>query len=105
MSGCSTVKKLFTINNESLFLSERNLRPTDRTIRYMVTDYAEDAGLEDVSCHTLRHTFGKNLADAGVRLEQIAYLMGHDDIETTRKYVLPSKNDLRKNVELISEKK
>jgi integrase/recombinase XerD len=91
--------------NEPLFLSERDLRPTDRTIRYMVTEYAKDARIEDVSCHTLRHTFGKNLADAGVRLEQIAYLMGHDSLETTRKYLLQSENDLRKNVELISEKK
>lgn len=71
----------------------------------MVTDYAKDAGLEDISCHTMRHTFDKNLADAGVRLEQIAYLKGHDSLETTRKYLLPSKNDFRKNVELISELK
>ena len=91
--------------NAPLFLSERDSRPTDRTIRYMVTAYAKDAGLDDVSCHTLRHTFGKNLADAGVRLEQIAYLMGHDSLETTRRYLRPSENDLRKNVELISEKK
>jgi len=88
--------------NEPLFLSERNLRPTDRTIRYMVTEYAK---LEGVSPHTLRHTFGKILADAGVRLEQIAYLMGHDSLESTRVYLRPSDDDLRKNLDLISEKR
>jgi integrase/recombinase XerC len=91
--------------NEPLFLSERNLRPTDRTIRYMVTEYAKDANLEAVSPHSLRHTFGKNLADTGVRLEQIAYLMGHDSLESTRVYLRPSNDDLRKNVDLISEKR
>jgi integrase/recombinase XerC len=90
-------------SNEPLFLSERNNRLTDRAIKYMVADYAKDAELQNVSCHPLRHTFCKNLADAGVRLEQIAYLAGHDSLETTRKYLLPSDSDLRKSVEKISE--
>jgi integrase/recombinase XerC len=91
--------------NEPLFLSERSTRLTDRAIKYMVAAYARDAGLENVSCHPLRHTFCKNLADAGVRLEQIAYLAGHDSLETTRKYLLPSDSDLRKSVEKISERR
>jgi len=88
-----------------LFFSERSSRITDRGIRYMITSYAKSAGLIDVSCHTLRHTFCKNLANAGVRLEQIAYLAGHESIETTKVYLLPSDDDVRKNVELISEKR
>jgi len=91
--------------NAPLFLSERNTRLTDRAIKYMVAAYAKDAGLEDVSSHPLRHTFCKNLTDAGVRLEQIAYLAGHDSLETTRRYLRPSDNDLRKSVELISERR
>jgi len=90
---------------DPLFLNERNTRFSDRGIKYMVAEYAKDAELEDVSCHPLRHTFCKNLADAGVRLEQIAYLAGHDSLETTRKYLRPSENDLRKSVELISERR
>ncbi len=66
------------------FLSERNTRLTDRVMKYMVTAYAKYAKLEEVSCHPLRHTFCKNLADAGIRLEQIAYLAGHDSLETMR---------------------
>lgn len=81
--------------NEPLFLSERKTRLTDRAIKYMVAAYAKDAELEDVSCHPLRHTFGKNLADDGVRLEQIAHLMGHESLETTRRYLRTSDNDLR----------
>ncbi len=90
-------------NNEPLFLSERNSRMSDRTIRHMVTKYAKDAGLEDVSPHTLRHTFCKSLADQGVRLEYIAYLAGHESLETTRRYTQPGENDLRKAVQTISE--
>ncbi|WP_041274457.1 tyrosine-type recombinase/integrase [Desulforamulus reducens] len=91
--------------NEPLFLSERNTRMSDRTIRHMVTKYAKGAGLEDVSPHTLRHTFCKSLADQGVRLEHIAYLAGHESLETTRRYTQPGENDLRKAVQTISEKR
>lgn len=94
-----------SINNEAIFLSERNTRMSDRTIRHMVTKYAKSAGLEDVSPHTLRHTFCKSLADQGVRLEHIAYLAGHESLETTRRYTQPGENDLRKAVQTISEKR
>lgn len=91
--------------NDPLFLSERNTRMSDRTIRHMVNKYATDAGLKDVSPHTLRHTFCKSLADQGVRLEHIAYLAGHESLETTRRYTQPGENDLRKAVQTISEKR
>lgn len=76
-------------NHGPLFLSERNSRISDRTVRHMVTKYAKNAGLENVSPHTLRHTFCKSLADQGVRLEHIAYLAGHESLETTRRYTQP----------------
>jgi integrase/recombinase XerC len=92
-------------NYEPVFLSERNNRIGVRTIRYMVTGYAEKASLQDVSPHTLRHTFAKSLIDQGVGLEQFAYLLGHDNLETTRRYTQPGENDLRKSVQKISEKR
>jgi len=92
-------------NNEPLFLSERNSRMSDRAIRHMVNKYAKEAGLTDVSPHTLRHTFCKSLADQGVRLEHIAYLAGHESLETTRRYTQPGENDLRRAVQTISEKR
>jgi integrase/recombinase XerC len=50
----------------------------------------------------LRHAFGKNLADAGVGLERIAALMGHENLETTRRYVTPSAGDLAAAVEQVA---
>ena len=40
--------------------------------------------------------------EAGVRIEEIAALAGHDSIETTRRYVEPGEDDLRKAVELLA---
>lgn len=45
------------------------------------------AGLDDVTLHTLRHTFGTRLVAAGVDLRTVQELMGHSRIETTMRYV------------------
>ena len=40
------------------------------------------------SVYWLRHTYAQNLLQAGVSLYEIKELMGHDSIESTRKYLL-----------------
>jgi integrase/recombinase XerC len=74
---------------------------TRRGIQSLLEKYQGD--LDDFSCHNLRHTFCKNLVDAGVSLEKIAALAGHDSLETTRRYCEPSPHDLALAVELIGE--
>lgn len=37
--------------------------------------------------HSLRHTFGTECASRGVPITTLQELMGHEDIETTRRYV------------------
>ena len=51
-----------------------------------------------------RHTFCKNLIDAGVGLEQVAALAGHESLETTRRYCTPSRLDLERAVGRIGER-
>jgi site-specific recombinase XerD len=36
--------------------------------------------------HCLRHTYASELLNAGMRLEVLQQLMGHQDIEVTRRY-------------------
>jgi integrase/recombinase XerD len=40
------------------------------------------------SVYWLRHTYAQNLLQAGVSLYEIKELLGHDSIESTRKYLL-----------------
>jgi site-specific recombinase XerD len=75
---------------------------TERGIQATLARYAGDAKLEDLSPHVLRHIWCKNLADAGVRLEVIAALAGHESLETTRRYVEPGQDDLAAAVERIA---
>jgi integrase/recombinase XerC len=74
---------------------------TRRGIQNVLEKYRGD--IDNLSCHSLRHTFCKNLVDAGVSLEKVAALAGHDSLETTRRYCEPSPHDLALAVDLIGE--
>lgn len=76
---------------------------TPRGVQSLLAKYEPLAGLDDLSPHALRHTFCKNLIDAGVGLEQVAALAGHESLETTRRYCTPSRLDLERAVERIGE--
>jgi site-specific recombinase XerD len=40
------------------------------------------------SAYWLRHTYAQNLLEAGMSIYEIKQLMGHDSIESTKKYLL-----------------
>ena len=50
--------------------------------------YLSEAGLQHkgYTIHSLRHTFASELLNAGMRLECLQLLLGHRDIEMTRRY-------------------
>jgi integrase/recombinase XerD len=52
------------------------------------TRYLRETGLQNrgYTIHSLRHTFASELLNAGMRLECLQLLMGHHDIEMTRRY-------------------
>jgi integrase/recombinase XerD len=58
------------------------------TARIHFAKYVEEAGLagKGYTVHCLRHTFASELLNAGMRLEVLQQLMGHQDIEMTRRY-------------------
>lgn len=68
-------------------------RPFEQTCR--------KAGIEDVTFHTLRHTFASRLAQAGVPLNTVRELLGHGDMGVTMRYAHLAPNNLREAVELL----
>ena len=78
-------------------------RNTAPGIQFMLQRYATAAKLEGISPHKLRHTFCKNLVNAGIGLEAVAMMAGHNNLNTTRHYCKPSLADLQKAVERIGE--
>jgi len=58
------------------------------TARAMFGKYTTKAGLthKGYTLHSLRHTFASELLNAGMRLECLQPLLGHNSIEETRRY-------------------
>jgi integrase len=61
------------------------------------------AGITDCTIHTLRHTFGSQLAMAGVPLPTLKDLMGHRDIKTTMRYAHLAHDHRRASVAKIGK--
>lgn len=60
------------------------------------------AGIDNMTPHVLRHTFGRGLIDAGVDLVTVKTLMGHKRLDSTAHYTKPSVNDLQVAVEKLA---
>jgi site-specific recombinase XerD len=88
-------------DDDHCFLGQRGRGLSEQAVWYLVTKYARQAGLEDVSPHTLRHSFGKQLLDATKDLVAVAALLGHEKLETTAIYTQPSERDLARAVALL----
>ena len=74
---------------EYLFYSRRRTDTMSySTARSRFVKYIVKAGLthKGYTLHTLRHTFATELLNAGMRLECLQVLLGHRNIEETRRY-------------------
>lgn len=79
-------------DDQALFLSNFKKRMSIRTVQRVF----EKLGIH---AHMLRHTYGKELVSSGVDIATVAELMGHSDVNVTRRYAAPSMKDLEQAVE------
>jgi len=85
-----------------LFLGQRG--PVNRqAVEKLVRKYADRAGLEAFSPHSLRHSFAKSLLDAGEDLVTVQTLLGHERLDTTARYTQPGARDLEVAVGRLDE--
>jgi len=84
---------------ENLFVSSLG-RPLNRQIIYnFIKEYADKCGLEDVSPHTLRHSFATHLVQNSADIRSVQMMLGHSDISTTQIYTHMTDAHLRKSYE------
>ncbi|BCB40547.1 site-specific tyrosine recombinase XerD [Bacillus cereus] len=79
--------------SEYLLVSSKSNHITTRAVQHIFKRYSNQIGIE-ITPHSLRHTYCKQLAQHGVDIQSIAELAGHSSIETTRVYVTPSIQEL-----------
>lgn len=71
----------------ALFLNHRGQQLTRQGLWLIIKAYARKADLEeDVTPHTLRHSFAAHKLESGADLQQVQRLLGHANISTTQIY-------------------
>jgi len=93
LQGWQKVRKEKGIDNEYLFVSNRNKRLDRTTVNRLFTDYGEKLGKE-ITPHDLRHFFCSQALKSGMSIAEVASQAGHSDVHTTLLYTNPTKEDL-----------
>lgn len=84
----------------ALFVGPQGRRLSPRAVDMVIRGMARRAGLE-LSAHVLRHTCVTNLVRGGNDIVLVAELAGHQRLETTRRYSLPSAADRQAAMDLL----
>jgi integrase/recombinase XerD len=82
----------------ALFLNQRGGRLSRQSAWNVVTANAERAGIaEQVSPHSMRHSFATHLLDGGADIRVVQELLGHASVTTTQIYTLITIDRLRES--------
>jgi integrase/recombinase XerD len=73
-------------DNPALYLNHRGSRLTRQGFWLILKAYAEQAGIDDITPHTLRHSFATHALKDGTELRDVQQLLGHVSISTTQVY-------------------
>ncbi|SFB67247.1 tyrosine-type recombinase/integrase [Butyrivibrio sp. YAB3001] len=84
-------------NENAVFLSLQNKRITVRAVEKLVKKYAQNVTtLKKITPHKLRSTFGTNLYKESGDIYLVADVLGHKDVNTTRKHYAAQDEDNRR---------
>jgi integrase/recombinase XerD len=98
-SYLSKRQKKENIEVSNLFVTPAGRPVTRQTIFLFIKEYAEKCGLEDVSPHTLRHSFATHLIQNRADIRSVQQMLGHVDISTTQIYTHITDIHLRRSYE------
>ncbi|MEG1613342.1 MAG: tyrosine-type recombinase/integrase [Clostridia bacterium] len=85
-------------NEPALFLSLQNKRISTRAVQNLVKKYSQIiAPLKNISPHKLRSTYGTTLYRETGDIYVVAEVLGHRDVNTTKKHYAAMSDDIRRD--------
>lgn len=96
---CLLLKQYFAErkdNSDALFSGKHRGRLMPSGVQAMMRKLGKVAGIgHRVHPHKFRRTFATNMSRRGMPIQEICVLMGHEKIETTMKYIVQNKEDIK----------
>lgn len=71
---------------DALFISQWRRRLTVEGVKKILNKYADGIGGKHITPHTMRKSAATNMAKAGVDIQTIANILGHQSVTTTQRY-------------------
>lgn len=87
------------IEIQNLFVSVLGRPISRQDVFNLVKEYGKKIGCEDISPHTLRHSFATHLVQNSADIRSVQQMLGHADISTTQIYTHITDTHLRKTYE------
>jgi integrase/recombinase XerD len=75
-----------TESESALFVNRMGVRITRQGFWKIIKQYQKTSGIDDITPHSLRHSFAAHLIQNGADLESLKSMMGHSDISSTQIY-------------------
>jgi integrase/recombinase XerD len=85
-----------------VFASRNGKRLGRNDMLRRLKEVAERAAVKDATLHKFRHTYATRLLENGCDIVTVQHLLGHSDLDTTRKYLSPNEDLKREAVNRLS---
>ncbi len=82
--------------SEAVFLNKYAGRLSARSVRNIINKYMQETALtQQISPHTMRHSFATHLLNAGADLRSVQELLGHIKLSTTQIYTHLTRENIK----------
>ncbi|MBP1176983.1 integrase/recombinase XerD [Paenibacillus sp. PvR133] len=84
------------VEQEAMFLNVSGQRLSRQGFWKMIKKYGQEAGIsEDITPHTLRHSFAVHMLEGGADLRSVQEMLGHADLSTTQVYAQTARRNMK----------
>ena len=89
------------VETDALFISQWRQRLTTEGIRKLMNKYADGIGGKHITAHTMRKSTATNAIKTGADIQTVADMLGHQNIQTTRRYAAVLNEDKQKATDAL----